>query len=85
VPFLNRNPQAADPFPIDGFPEWGRISVWDKLNDRLAPSAGHIWFWRSLPDGKGARRFQCFDCDESDPLNTDRVMGWINSELQPPK
>jgi hypothetical protein len=37
------------------------------------------------PDGKGQRTFQCFDCDRPDPLKTDRVIGWLKSQLQPPK
>jgi len=37
------------------------------------------------PDGKGQRTFQCVDCNRPDPLKTDRVMGWLKGELQPPK
>jgi hypothetical protein len=37
------------------------------------------------PGGKGKRTFQCFDCDRPDPLKTDQVTGWLNSELQPPE
>jgi transposase-like protein len=37
------------------------------------------------PDGKGQRRFQCFDCERPDPLKTDRVIGWLKSELRPPE
>jgi hypothetical protein len=37
------------------------------------------------PGGKGPRTFQCLDCDRPDPLKTDRVIGWLNSELQPPE
>jgi hypothetical protein len=39
----------------------------------------------ALPfDGKGKRKLQCLDCDCPDPMKTDRVMGWLKSELQPP-
>jgi len=37
------------------------------------------------PDGKGPRTFQCFDCDQSDPMKTDGATGWLKGELQPPK
>jgi len=37
------------------------------------------------PGGKGKRTFQCFDCDESDPLTTEKTMGWLMGELRPPK
>jgi hypothetical protein len=37
------------------------------------------------PGGEGQRRFQCFECDGLDPLKTDKVLGWLKSELQPPK
>ena len=35
--------------------------------------------------GKGPRTFQCLDCDQPDPLTTERTIGWLKSELQPPK
>jgi hypothetical protein len=35
-------------------------------------------------DGKGPRLFQCFECDQPDPIKTDKVMGWLKGELQPP-
>ena len=37
------------------------------------------------PDGKGQRTLQCVDCDRPDPLKSERVTGWLKSELQPPK
>jgi tRNA(Ile2) C34 agmatinyltransferase TiaS len=37
------------------------------------------------PDGKGKRTFQCFDCNRPDPLKSKIAMGWVKSELQPPK
>jgi hypothetical protein len=40
----------------------------------------------ALPPGdKGPRTLQCFDCDRPDPLTTESAIGWLNSELQPPK
>ena len=32
-------------------------------------------------DGGEKRMFQCLDCDGLDPMNTDRVIGWLNGEL----
>jgi hypothetical protein len=37
------------------------------------------------PGGEGPRIFKCFECDLPDPLKTDRALGWLKSELQPPK
>jgi hypothetical protein len=37
------------------------------------------------PGGKGPRTLRCMDCEQPDPLKTDRAKGWLKSELQPPK
>ncbi len=37
------------------------------------------------PGGEGPRIFKCFECELPDPLKADRVLGWLKSELQPPK
>jgi hypothetical protein len=34
----------------------GKIVPWAKQNDRLAPSAGHHWFWRYLPTARESAR-----------------------------
>ncbi len=34
---------------------------------------------------EGPRMFQCFECDQPDPIKTDKAMGWLKGELQPPK
>jgi hypothetical protein len=39
----------------------------------------------ALPDRKGPRRFQCFDCNMPDPMKTEKAIGWLKGELQPPK
>jgi hypothetical protein len=39
----------------------------------------------SPSEGKGPRMFQCFECDRPDPIKTDKAMGWLKGELQPPK
>jgi hypothetical protein len=39
----------------------------------------------ALPPGVvGTCIFRCLECDGPDPLRTDKVMGWLKSELQPP-
>jgi len=37
------------------------------------------------PDGNGQRTFQCFDCDQPDPFKSERVAGWLEGELHPPR
>ena len=49
------------------------------------PHCGELLILALPPGGKGQRTFQCFDCDGPDPLKTERVTGWLKSELQPPK
>jgi hypothetical protein len=40
----------------------------------------------ALPPGVvGTRILRCLECDGPDPLKTDKVTGWLKSELQPPK
>jgi hypothetical protein len=63
------------------FPSDSRISTWAKLNDRSAPKCGAPLTLAPPPDGKGKRTFQCFECDDPDPLKDDRVIGWLNGEL----
>jgi hypothetical protein len=37
------------------------------------------------PSANGLRALHCPDCDCLDPLKSGRAMGWLKSELQPPK
>jgi hypothetical protein len=54
--------------------------------DRPAcPYCGALLILALPPDGKGPRQFQCFDCDQPDPIKTEKVTGWLKGELQPPK
>ena len=39
----------------------------------------------ATPDGKGPRKLRCFDCEQPDPIRTEKVTGWLKGELQPPK
>jgi len=49
------------------------------------PYCGALLILALPPDGKGPRQFQCFDCDQPDPIKTEKVTGWLKGELQPPK
>jgi hypothetical protein len=35
--------------------------------------------------GNDKRTFQCFECDRPDPMKTEKALGWLMGELQPPK
>jgi hypothetical protein len=45
------------------------------------PNCGADLILALPPDGEGQRTFQCFDCDRPDPMNTDKVTGWLSGEL----
>ena len=47
----------------------------------VCPECGEPLTLAPPPDGKGKRTFQCFECDDPDPLKDDRVIGWLNGEL----
>jgi hypothetical protein len=47
----------------------------------ICPKCGALLILALPPDGKGQRTFQCFDCDRPDPLQSDRVIGWLSGEL----
>jgi hypothetical protein len=39
----------------------------------------------SAPGGEGRRTLRCSECESLDPLKTEKTMGWLKGELQPPK
>jgi hypothetical protein len=49
------------------------------------PHCGAVLIKALPPGGKGQRTLQCSECDRPDPLKSETVTGWLNSELQPPK
>ena len=72
--------------------EMGDVSGWRQNHvmgqaDRLGcPKCGaYLILVASPSDGKEPHMFQCFECDQPDPIKTDKVMGWLKGELQPPK
>ena len=53
--------------------------------DRLTcPKCGAKLISTPSRSGKGLRVLHCADCDFLDPMKSERAMGWIKSELQPP-
>jgi hypothetical protein len=54
--------------------------------DRLTcPKCGAKLIATPSPSAHGLRALHCPDCDCLDPLKSERAMGWLKSELQPPK
>jgi DNA-directed RNA polymerase subunit RPC12/RpoP len=49
------------------------------------PRCGSPIIFTLLPDGKGPRTIQCPECSRFDPIKSERVVGWLQGELQPPK
>jgi hypothetical protein len=49
------------------------------------PGCGAFLILALPPGGGGPRKLQCLDCDRPDPLKSERVTGWFEGELQPPK
>ena len=64
----------------------GRITLMGQVERLRCPKCGAYLMLVAAPsDGKGPRMFQCFECDLPDPIKTDKVIGWLKGELQPPK
>ena len=54
--------------------------------DRLTcPKCGVKLIATRSPSTNGLRALRCPDCDCLDPLKSEWAMGWLKSELQPPK
>ena len=51
----------------------------------LVAGAGAFLILALPPDGEGPRAFECFGCDQPDPMKTEKVTGWLMGELQPLK
>jgi len=61
------------------------IAIMGQAERPTCPGCGAFLILALPPGGKGPRTFQCFECDRPDSLKTDTAMGWLKSELQPPK
>ena len=73
------------PFGMDG-PSLARHVPAMEQTDRLTcPKCGAKLIAKPSPSASGLRTPHCPDCDCLDPLKSERAMGWLKSELQPPK
>jgi hypothetical protein len=54
------------------------------LEKRNCPNCGRLMVLALPPSGKGLRELQCMECDQPDPLDDDRAVGWTHGELRPP-
>jgi len=72
-------------FEIDAVLGWEQHRRMSEAERPTCPNCGaHLM--PALPPGViGTRIFRCPKCDGPDPLRTDKVMGWLKSELQSPK
>jgi hypothetical protein len=63
-----------------------KLALMGQAGRLRCPTCGaYLILVASPSDGKGLRMFQCLECDRPDPIKTDKVMGWLRGELQPPK
>ena len=73
-------------FEMDDFTHRRHNYVMGQAERLRCPKCGaYLILVASPSEGKGPRMFQCFECDRPDPIKTDKVMGWLKGELQPPK
>jgi len=56
-----------------------------RMGEAERPNCGAHLILALPPGVVGTRIFRCPKCDGPDPLRTDKVMGWLKSELQSPK
>ena len=72
-------------FEMDDVTDWRQNWVMGQAERLKCPRCGAYLVLAASPSsGKGQRMFQCFECDRPDPIKTDKVMGWLKGELQPP-
>jgi hypothetical protein len=73
-------------FEMDEVSGWRQNELMGQVERLRCPKCGAYLMLAAAPsDGRGPRMFQCFECDLPDPIKTDKVMGWLKGELQPPK
>jgi hypothetical protein len=73
-------------FEMDGVTYWRHNYIMGQAERLRCPKCGAYLILAASPsDGKRPRMYQCFECDRPDPIKTDKVMGWLRGELQPPK
>ena len=72
-------------FEMDDVSGWRQNSPMGQERLRCPKCRAYLILVASPSDGKGPRVFQCFECDQPDPIKTDKALGWLKGELQPPK
>jgi hypothetical protein len=85
---LSGTPGKADPkvlFLIDDILELRQNLFMGQAERPTCPGCGAFKVLALPPGGKGARTFQCLDCDRPDPLKSGTATGWLKGELQSPK
>ena len=60
-------------------------SIMGQAKRPTCPECGAFLILALPPGGQGKRTLQCLDCDRPDPLMSEAAMGWLKSELEPPK
>ena len=71
---------------MDDVSDWRQNYLMGQAERSRCPKCGAYLILVAAPsDGNGPRMFQCFECDLPDPIKTDKVMGWLKGELQPPR
>jgi len=83
--FLCGTPKLSVRFELTKIRTSGRIFIMGQAGRPTCPDCGAPLVLALPPDGKGKHTFQCFDRDRPDPLDIDRVAGWLKSELRPPE
>jgi hypothetical protein len=72
-------------FEMDDVSGWRQNNLMGQERLRCLKCGAYLILVASPSDGKGPRMFQCFECDQPDPIKTDKALGWLKGELQPPK
>jgi hypothetical protein len=83
--FALRNADVVDRFLFDDVWEPRQNCSMGQAHRPICPECGAPLVLALPPDGTGKRVFRCVDCDKTDPLKTDKVIAWLNSELRPPE
>jgi hypothetical protein len=61
------------------------ILAMGQIDQLTCPKCGAKLIATPSPSANGLRALRCPDCDCLDPFRSERAMGWLKSELQPPK
>jgi predicted RNA-binding Zn-ribbon protein involved in translation (DUF1610 family) len=73
------------PFGMDGPSPADHVLAVGQIDRLTCPKCGAKLIAAPSPSTNGLRALRCPDCDCLDPFKSERAMGWLKSELQPPK